>query len=106
MTSFETIAQSVVDRIFLQYGSDVTVHPASGPPIPARAIRKGPDRVDAFDRAQVLSTSTMFELRVSEVPVLAKDDRITVGAETFTIVGEPRREDSCRLVWVVEAVLS
>jgi len=53
--------------------------------------------------ARILSDTTLIDVRVSEMPSVKSGDTIIIGADTFTIQGEPKR-DRERLIWTLELV--
>jgi hypothetical protein len=94
-----------MDALFadVNLGLDATWYPAGGAPQPVRVIRKAPDEVTSFGSAQILSETTLVDARVSEMANPRPGDGITIGADNFTIQGEPRR-DRDRLIWTLELV--
>jgi len=96
---------AAMDALFadVNLGLDATWYPAGGAPQPVRVIRKAPDEVTAFGSAQILSETTLVDVRVSEMPNPKPGDGISIGTESFTIQGEPKR-DRDRLIWTVELV--
>jgi hypothetical protein len=71
--------------------------------VPVRVIRKAPDEVTAFGAAQILSDTTIIDVRVSEMANPKPGDGVSIGAENFVIQGEPKR-DRDRLIWTLELV--
>ena len=94
-----------LDALFadVNLGLDATWYPAGGAPVPVRVIRKAPDEVTSFGSARILSETTLIDVRISEMPNPKPGDGISIGAENFTIQGEPRR-DRDRLIWTIEMV--
>ena len=94
-----------MDALFqdVNLGLDATWYPAGGAPVPVRVIRKAPDEVTSFGSAQILSETTLVDARVSEMANPKPGDGISIGADNFTIQGEPKR-DRDRLLWTVELV--
>ena len=92
-----------LDALFadVNLGLDATWYPAGGAPVPVRVIRKAPDEVTSFGSARILSETTLIDVRISEMPNPKPGDGISIGAENFTIQGEPRR-DRDRLIWTIE----
>ena len=66
-----------------------------------RVVMRRADDVTSFGDARLWSETTRVDLRVAEVPNPRPGDRIELGAEAFTIQGEPVR-DRERLVWTVD----
>lgn len=68
-----------------------------------RVISRRPDQVLDFGETRVHTATTLFEVRVSEVPAPAAGDTLAIDGETFVIQGEPVR-DAERLVWTLDTV--
>ena len=94
-----------LDALFadVNLGLDATWYPAGGAPVPIRLIRRAPDEVTSFGSARILSETTLIDVRVAEMANPQPGDGISIGAENFTIQGEPRR-DRDRLLWILELV--
>ena len=101
MTAFAVALDALFADVNL--GLDATWYPAGGAPVPVRVIRKAPDEVTAFGSAQILSETTLVDVRVSEMANPKPGDGISIGVENFVIQGEPRR-DRDRLIWTLELV--
>ncbi|HHN73161.1 MAG TPA: hypothetical protein ENK13_03635 [Thermopetrobacter sp.] len=101
MTAFA----AAMDAIFadINMAVDATWYPAGGAPVPVRVIRKAPDEVTSFGAAQILSETTLVDVRVSEMATPKPGDGISIGADNFAIQGEPKR-DRDRLTWTLELV--
>ena len=101
MTAFA----AAMDALFadVNMAVDATWYPAGGAPQPIRVICKAPDEVTSFRSAQVLSETTLVDMRVAEMANPRPGDGISIGAENFTIQGEPKR-DRDRLLWTIELV--
>jgi len=98
MTAF----QDAVDATFAAFGIDAAYTPAGGEPIPVRVIARRPDTIVGFGETRIHAETATFELRASEVANPRPYDQLAVGAETFSIQGEPERRDPDRLVWTVD----
>ncbi len=96
---------AALDALFqdVNLGLDATWYPAGGAPRPVRVIRKAPDEVTTFGAAQVLSETTIIDVRTAEMANPSPGDGISIGADNFTIQGEPKR-DRERLIWTLELV--
>ncbi|MBP6677473.1 MAG: hypothetical protein KA156_00135 [Paracoccus sp.] len=70
---------------------------------PIRLIRRAPDRITEFGSARILSDTLTADIRVSDLPEPRPGDLIVIGADSFSVQGEPIR-DRDRLVWTVELV--
>jgi hypothetical protein len=66
-----------------------------------RVMRRNPDRIVEFGAARLVSDSVMLDVRVSDCPELAAEDRFEIAGELFVVQGAPQR-DRERLVWTVE----
>ena len=96
---------AAVDAIFqdANMAAEATWTPQGGAPMPVRVIRRAPDEVVTFGAALILSETTLVDVRVSEIPSPKPGDTIIIGADTFTIQGEPKRERE-RLIWTLELI--
>ncbi len=96
---------AAMDALFadINMAVDATWYPAGGAPVPVRMIRKAPDEVTSFGAAQILSETTLVDVRVSEMANPKPGDGISIGVENFVIQGEPKR-DRDRLIWTIELV--
>ena len=68
---------------------------------PIRVIRHAPDRITEFGAARFVSDTMMVDVRVSDLPEPRTGDLIVIGADSFTIQGEPVR-DRERLIWSLD----
>ena len=66
-----------------------------------RVMRRNPDRMVEFGAARLVSDSVVLDVRVSDCPELAAEDRFELAGETFVVQGAPQR-DRERLVWTVD----
>jgi len=96
---------AAMDAIFSDsnMAAEATWTPQGGVPLPVRVIRKAPDELTNFGAARILSDTTLVDVRVSEMPSVKPGDTIIIGADTFTIQGEPKR-DREQLIWTLELV--
>ncbi len=68
-----------------------------------RVITKQPDTITSFGEARLLSTTTLFDVHVAEVPNPQIGDQLTVEGVTYTIQSEPVA-DRERLIWTLDVV--
>nr|WP_251364803.1 hypothetical protein [Falsiruegeria litorea] len=68
---------------------------------PIRVVRRAPDRITEFGVARFVSDTTMVDVRVYDLPDPRPGDLIVIGADSFTVQGEPIR-DSERLIWSLD----
>ena len=68
---------------------------------PIRVIRRAPDRITEFGAARFVSDTMIVDVRLSDLPEPRTGDLIVIGADSFTIQGEPVR-DRERLVWTLD----
>ena len=68
---------------------------------PIRVIRRAPDRITEFGAARFVSDTMMVDVRVSDLADPRQGDLIVIGADSFTIQGEPVR-DRERLIWSLD----
>ena len=66
-----------------------------------RVIRRAPDRITEFGAGRLVSDTMMVDVRVYDLPDPRPGDLIVIGADSFTIQGEPLR-DRERLIWSLE----
>lgn len=100
-----SVFSAAIDAIFADanMAADATWTARSGlSSLTCRVILKSPDAIEGFAQAQILSDTTLIDVRVSEIAAPAPGDRFAIGAETFVVMGKPSR-DRERLVWTVEA---
>lgn len=64
-------------------------------------IRRAADRITEFGAARFVSDTTMVDARLSDLPDPRSGDLIVIGADSFTIQGEPIR-DRERLIWTLD----
>jgi hypothetical protein len=85
-------ANMAVDAVWFAGGT--------GPGVPVRVIRKSPDEITSLGAGRILSETTMLDARVADMSTPAPGDLIRIGAETFTLQGEPKL-DRERLIWTL-----
>ena len=85
-------ANMAVDAIWFAAGT--------GPGIAIRVIRKSPDEITPFGVGRILSEITQLDARMADMPTPSPGDLIQIGAETFTLQGEPKL-DRERLIWTL-----
>ena len=73
----------------------------TGDPVAIRVIARRPDQVFDFGDTRVHTETSLFDVRVSEVPSPRPGDTLEVDGETFVVQGEPVR-DSERLIWSLD----
>ena len=66
-----------------------------------RVIRRAPDSITEFGAGQFVSDTMMVDVRVYDLPDPRPGDLIVIGADSFTVQGEPIR-DRERLVWTLD----
>lgn len=74
----------------------------AGEPVPVRAIRRAPDRIASFTEGRFVTDSVIIDLRVAEVPGLARGDTLEIAGALFEVMSDPVR-DGERLIWSAEA---
>ena len=68
---------------------------------PIRVIRRAPDRITEFGAGRFVRDTMMVDVRASDLPDPHPGDLIVIGADSFTIQGEPVR-DRERLIWSLD----
>jgi len=98
-----SIFATAMDAIFTDPNMAVDGLLISGdelPGVPVRLIRRAPDVETQFGAARILSETTIFDARCSEIPTIARGDKLVVGSEEFIVQGDPKR-DRERLTWTI-----
>ena len=81
---------------------DAVYRPAgAGDGIPVRVMLRRPDRVESFGETRIASSTTMLDVRVSEVAEPAAGDTLAVDGRTVVIQGTPLL-DAEGLIWTVD----
>ena len=73
----------------------------TGEPVTVRIVLRQPDRIGGFGETRLLADTTVVEVRMVEVPLLAVGDTVEIDGDVYRVQGEPVR-DSERLVWTAE----
>ena len=73
----------------------------TGDGIPIRVMRRQPDRIEGFGETRIASSTTVLDLRVSEVPEPASGDTLELDGRTVIVQGTPIL-DAEGLVWTVD----
>ncbi len=73
----------------------------TGERLSCRVIRKMPDDAVSFGRSSARVVTMLGDVRVREVPVVAKNDLMDIGDERFKVSAAPSR-DRDRLIWTLE----
>jgi hypothetical protein len=68
---------------------------------PVRVVLRAPDQVTNFGAGRFVTVGRMLDVRIADVPSLEAGDTFEIGAETFTVQGEPLR-DAEGLIWTAE----
>ena len=95
---------AAMDRIFANpsmAAAGVWISATTSEERPIRVIRRAPDRITEFGAGRFFSDTMMMDVRVSDLPDPRPGDLIVIGAESFTIQGEPVR-DRERLIWSLD----
>lgn len=97
-------AQRGVDSAFRLLGRAAVFRPAAGEDVPDVLVilRQGDLEFDTFGAA-LASTSTVIDVRASDVAAPRKGDAFVVGGVVYTINAEPLKRDDMRLVWTCPA---
>ena len=95
---------TAMDRIYANPSMAVAalwISATTSEEMPIRVIRRAPDRITEFGAARFVSDSMMVDVRIADLPEPRPGDLIVIGAESFTIQGEPVR-DRERLIWSLD----
>lgn len=71
------------------------------PAVPVRVIRRMPDGVADFGGARLVQPALTVDIRVSDAPLAAKEDRLTIGGVTYVVQAAPIR-DREGLTWSLD----
>ena len=80
---------------------DATFAPRIGATVPLRVIMRAPDIFQKMGTSTIETPTTVLEVKVADCPSLAPGDQFIVGGNTYTVQGEPRR-DEFHLMWLVD----
>lgn len=104
--SFADSAAIMRDSIFTRGGEDaVWLSGGVGGGAACKVLRAQPDQAVNFGDQRAIVPTAMFRVRRSEIPAAGDGDTVTIGADTFQIIGVPTM-DKYRQVWTCEAVLA
>ena len=97
------VLEAALDAVFgdPNIAQDALYVPAGGDPVAIRVIARRPDQVLDFGNTRIHTKTSLFDVRVSEVPSPRPGDTLEVDGETFALQGEPVR-DSERLGWTLD----
>lgn len=99
-----TVFAAAMDRIYANPSmaeAAVWISATTSEERPIRIIRRAPDRITEFGAGRIVSDTTMVDARISDLPDPRAGDLIVIGAESFTIQGEPIRDQE-RLIWTLD----
>ena len=99
-----TVFATAMDRIYANpsmAAAAVWISATTSEERPIRVIRRAPDRNTEFGAGRFVSDTMMVDVRVSDMLDPRTGDLIVIGAESFTIQGEPVR-DRERLIWTLD----
>ena len=99
---------AAMDRIYANpsmAAAAVWISATTSEEMPIRVMRRAPDRITEFGAARFVSDSTMVDVCVADLSDPRPGDLIVIGADSFTIQGEPIR-DRERLVWTLDLMPS
>jgi hypothetical protein len=99
-----TVFAAALDRIFATPAMAVAavwISATTSEERPIRVIRRAPDRITEFGAGRFVSDTMMVDVRLSDLPAPTPGDLIIIGADSYTIQGEPLR-DRERLIWSLD----
>ena len=73
----------------------------AGPDIPVSVILRAPDRFTSFNQSRFVASTTLIDLRVSDVASPEPGDTIMIDDVAYEVSGDPVR-DTDRLTWICE----
>jgi len=94
---------AALDTLFADsnLGRDAVYHAQGSSPVTIRVMARRADQVLDFGDTRVHTGNIMFDVRVSEVPDPGPGDVLEINGESFSIQGEPVRDQE-RLVWTLD----
>jgi hypothetical protein len=99
-----TVFASAMDRIYANPSlavAAVWISATTSEERQIHVIRRAPDRITEFGAGRFVSDTMIVDVRVSDLPDPHPGDLIVIGANRFTIQGEPVR-DRDRLIWSLD----
>ena len=99
-----TVFAAAMDRIFTHPSMAIAalwISATTSEERPIRVIRRAPDRISEFGAGRFVSDTMMVDVRVYDLPDPRPGDLIVIGADSFTVQGEPIR-DRERLTWSLD----
>ena len=100
MTVFSAAVDSIFSNPSMAVGA-VWISATTSEERTVRVVRRAPDRITEFGAGRFVSDTMMVDVRVSDLPDPRTGDLIVIGADSFTIQGEPVR-DRERLIWSLD----
>lgn len=97
-------AAAAMDVLFADpnIASDGFYTPSGDDAVPVRLIARRPDEIIDFGETRVHSETTLFDIRLSEVPDPRPGDQVTFNGQNYVVQGEPERRDPDRLIWTLD----
>ena len=99
-----TVFATAMDRIYANPSMAATavwISATTSEERPIHVIRRATDRITEFGAGRFVSDTMMVDVRVADLPDPRTGDLILIGADSFTIQGEPVR-DRERLIWTLD----
>lgn len=93
----------MIDQLFADplLGADASFQTGASAPYPIRLMVKQPDTVLGFGGGQIHSSTTLFDVRASDIPSPQVGDKIVYAGITYEVQAEPTA-DRERLVWTLD----
>lgn len=99
MTAFDDAVTRALDQLHKALGRAATYTAPGGAATPCVILVDRADDVAELGQLSVVATCRRVQVRRSEVAMPARGGVFTAGAESFSIVQQPRTEDPDALVW-------
>lgn len=99
-----TVFAAAMDRIYANPSmaeAAVWISATTSEERPIRIIRRAPDQITEFGAGRIVSDTTMVDVRIADLPEPRPGDLIVIGADSYTVQGEPLR-DRERLIWTLD----
>ena len=99
-----TVFAAAMDRIFTHPSMAIAalwISATTSEERPIPVICRAPDRIAEFGAGRFVSDTMMVDVRVYDLPDPRPGDLIVIGADSYTVQGEPMR-DRERLIWALD----
>ena len=102
-----TVFDTAVAALFADpnMATAATFIPQIGSNVPVRVVMRAPDAFAKVGTSIIDTPTQTLEVKVADCPLIAPGDQFLVGTTSYTVQGEPRR-DELQLTWLVDIYAS